>query len=89
MMNAQHLHNIWRLEHQIHYQEGDIVRYVRNGETIQLSVCYCKSIRVHQGTYFATFASPLDMKRNIFRAFDLMREKNLYMHMIKEENVAT
>jgi hypothetical protein len=41
------------------------VRYVRNGDIIQLSVHYYRSIIVHQGTCFAIFASPLDMKRRI------------------------
>jgi hypothetical protein len=41
------------------------VRYVRNGAIIPLSVHYYRSIRVHQGTCFAIFASLWDMKRRI------------------------
>jgi hypothetical protein len=49
----------------MHYQEGDIVKYVRNGDIVQSSVHYFINTRVCQGTYFATFASQSDMKRRI------------------------
>jgi hypothetical protein len=42
------------------------VTYVRNGEIIQLSVHYYRSIILHEETYFSIFASMLDMKRRIF-----------------------
>jgi hypothetical protein len=63
--DSHHSHNIWGQEHQIHYLEGDIVIYIRNGDIIQLSVRCYKSIKVHQGTCFSIFAILLDMKRRI------------------------
>jgi hypothetical protein len=56
-ISAQHSCNIWKLVHRIHYQEDDILRYVRNGDIIQHSFHYCKSIRVNQGTCFTIFSS--------------------------------
>jgi hypothetical protein len=64
-MNAQHSHGIWNLEHRIHYQEGGIVIFVRNGDIIQMSVNYYKNISVHQGTCFPICASHSDMKKRV------------------------
>jgi len=60
--NAQHPHNIWQLERQIHYSEEDTTRSVRNGVIILVSVHYSRNITVLQKTCFAIFASEWDMK---------------------------
>lgn len=54
--NAPFLRSTWWLENQIHYHEGNTMKYVRNGDIIQLSVHYWRNIRLFQGTYFVTFA---------------------------------